>query len=119
MSSWALLTTTTSPPMLAPSTHSQAALASSISTSSAAGVRYGETANDHLGWSVSYSNPDGTGDTEVLAGAPHFDNGANTDAGKVYVMKVPEFGETILPIVVGIIPVIVGSRLRRRKTVRA
>ena len=95
------------------------ALASSIAASSAIGVRYGETANDHLGWSVSYSNPDGTGDTEVLAGAPHFDNGANTDAGKVYVMKVPEFGEMILPIVGGIIPVVVGSRLRRRKTVRA
>ncbi len=68
--------------------------------SNAAGAdaaRYGETANDHFGWSVSHA-----GDTDydsyddIIVGAPHFDTGAQTDAGKAYLLsEIPEFSDYI------------------------
>jgi len=92
-----------------------ASLASSLAATDNIAYRYGQTANDHLGWSVSYSNPDGTNPTEIIAGAPHFDAGANTDAGKAYVLRIPEFGEIAIPLLGAILPVIVFRRVRRRR----
>jgi len=92
-----------------------ASLGSSLTTANAISYRYGETASDHLGWSVGSSNLDGVGVSELLAGAPHFNAGANTDAGKVYVMRIPEFGEIAISLLGAILPVIVFRRARRRR----
>ena len=66
---------------------------------------YGKTANDHFGWSVSKAgNIDGDSIFEVIVGAPHFDDGAKTDAGKVYVLTtgtiISEFLNLVIPLTI-------------------
>jgi hypothetical protein len=73
------------------------------SASSADNISYGKTANDHFGWSVSKTgNIDGNSVLEVIVGAPHFNDGAKTDAGKVYVLTtgtvISEFIDLAVPL---------------------
>ena len=63
-------------------------------------TRYGEMASDHFGWSVIGAvdvNDDNYGD--IMVGAPHYDSGAESDAGKAYVLTIiPEFPQVAFPI---------------------
>jgi hypothetical protein len=73
------------------------------SAGSADNISYGKTANDHFGWSVSKAgNIDGNSVLEVIVGAPHFDDGAKSDAGKVYILTtgtvISEFVDLAVPI---------------------
>jgi hypothetical protein len=67
----------------------------------------GEYAYDHFGWSVSLAgdmNNDNIND--VIIGAPHYDTQASetppsvSDAGKVYIMCIPEFDFIALPLMI-------------------
>ena len=75
-------------------------------------TRYGETASDHFGWSVFGAvdvNDDNFGD--IMVGAPHYDSGAETDAGKSYVLTIiPEFPQVAVPI---LLLILIVSRKRR------
>ena len=73
------------------------------SAGSADNISYGKTANDHFGWSVSKAgNIDGNSVLEVMVGAPHFNDGVKTDAGKVYILTtgtvISEFVDLALPL---------------------
>jgi hypothetical protein len=77
-------------------------------------ANYGENDYDHFGWSVSYAG-DMNGDSvnETLCGAPHFDDGAETDAGKAYCHStfiISEFDEISIPIIFMLILVAVWRR---------
>ncbi|MCK5559520.1 MAG: FG-GAP repeat protein, partial [Thermoplasmata archaeon] len=69
-------------------------------------VNYGEYANDHFGWAVSFAgdiNNDNA--NETLVGAPHYDTQASetppsaTDVGKAYCFCIPEFQTLAIPII--------------------
>lgn len=86
-------------------------------------TRYGETAQDHFGWSVSTAR-DVNFDTfdDIVVGAPHYDNGTDTNAGKVYLLTtrdllgIPEFTTIAIPLMIVVsVPVIFGILRRRRK----
>ncbi len=82
-------------------------------------TNYGENAYDHFGWSVSYAgdiNSDNYNDT--LCGAPYYDDGANTDAGKAYCHStnvIPEFSDIVIPIFIMITIFGVFRRKQKRK----
>jgi hypothetical protein len=49
----------------------------------------GSQANEHMGWSVSFAlDINDSSDNAVVAGAPHRDDGSNTDCGKGYVLYI-------------------------------
>jgi hypothetical protein len=79
-------------------------------------TRYGENAGDHFGWSLFGAvdmNGDGSGD--IIVGAPHYDSGSKTDAGKAYVLTIiPEFSQIAVPAVfVFIVFYVMRSKSRR------
>ncbi|UCE39538.1 MAG: FG-GAP repeat protein [Thermoplasmata archaeon] len=56
----------------------------------------GESAGDRFGYSVSCAGDvDGDGKTDVIVGAPYWDNGATTDCGQVLVFKGGSSMDTI------------------------
>jgi hypothetical protein len=64
-------------------------------------ARSGENAYDHLGWSVANAldmNDDNIED--IIVGAPHYDNGTISDAGKAYTFTaiIPEYSSIVIPI---------------------
>ena len=76
----------------------------SKSAGEADNVSYGEVDGDHLGWAVSQAgNIDGTGSDNVIVSAPHFDDGAKLEVGKVYILTIgtviPEFTNVMIPII--------------------
>ncbi|MCK5561858.1 MAG: FG-GAP repeat protein [Thermoplasmata archaeon] len=84
-------------------------------------TNYGEYANDHFGWAVSFAgdiNNDNL--NEVIVGAPHYNTQASenppsaTDAGKAYVLCIPEFVNIIIPISSTFIILIIFYSWRRR-----
>ncbi|MCK5548872.1 MAG: FG-GAP repeat protein, partial [Thermoplasmata archaeon] len=76
----------------------------------------GEQAGEHFGWSVGHAlNIDGGWNMAVLAGAPHHDNGGDTDAGETEVLMIPEYGSIVIPIIVAIM---LFARKRRKRTRR-
>jgi hypothetical protein len=85
-------------------------------------ISYGKTANDHFGWSVSKAGDiDKNNVREVIVGAPHFDDGAKTDAGKTYILTtgtvIPEFFNLIIPIYFIFILIAI-FRIRRKKKLK-
>jgi hypothetical protein len=79
-------------------------------------TKYGENANDHFGWSVSNAldvNDDNYGD--VIVGAPHYDYGGESDAGKAYVLTIiPEYPNPLIPMI-GLFLIFALVRLKSRK----
>ena len=75
-------------------------------------TNYGETAGDHFGWSVGYSG-DLDQDTynEAIIGAPDFGN----DAGKVYIICVPEFPVLMLPVILLLMLIVVRKKVGKLK----
>jgi hypothetical protein len=85
--------------------------------SEADNITYGENANDHFGWAVSKAgNVNGSGNINVIVGAPHFDDGMNTDAGKAYVYTtgaiIPEFNSILIPILIMLTIIIIFRKKR-------
>jgi hypothetical protein len=95
-------------------------------------TRSGESAGDHLGWSVSDAgdiNNDGNNDT--IAGAPQYNTNASEtppsaqDTGKVYVHSseispagptIPEFQAIVIPVVsISILIFVKKYQKKRRK----
>jgi hypothetical protein len=79
-------------------------------------TKYGQYANDHFGWSVSYALAfNGSGNKSVIVGAPRYNTQAGetppsaSDAGKVYIYSsesgevIPEFEEIAIPITFSLI----------------
>jgi hypothetical protein len=61
-----------------------------ISAASANNTLIGEYVTDGFGWSVSHAGDvNNDGQDDIIIGAPYFDDGANTDAGKVYIFFGP------------------------------
>ncbi|MCK5559426.1 MAG: FG-GAP repeat protein, partial [Thermoplasmata archaeon] len=87
-------------------------------------ISYGKTANDHFGWSVSKANNiDGDNLLEIMVGAPHFNDGAKTDAGKVYVLTagfvIPEFFNLAIPLFIILIFIaILKSKAKKNKKIK-
>ncbi|UCG68257.1 MAG: FG-GAP repeat protein, partial [Thermoplasmata archaeon] len=78
-------------------------------------VHNGTQAGEHYGWSVSLAlNVEGGSTNAVVVGAPHYDDGSNTDAGEVEILNafvIPEFSSIAIP-VVSIIMFVVIQRKR-------
>ncbi len=58
---------------------------------------------------------------ETLCGAPHFDDGSNTDAGKAYchsIFIIPEFSEIVMPVFVMILIFAIWRRKRTKKKIK-
>jgi hypothetical protein len=67
----------------------------------------------HLGWSVSMAgNMDGDSYRDLVGGAPDYNDGSDTDAGKAEVLCIiPEFPAIAVPIFV----VVLVLGIRRKK----
>jgi hypothetical protein len=82
-------------------------------------TNYGESAYDHFGWSVSYSGDiNGDNYNDTLVGAPYYDDGSNTDAGKAYCHStnvIPEFSDIVIPIFIMITIFGIFRRKREKK----
>ena len=66
-------------------------------------LTYGEKVGDHFGWSVNFAgNIDSHNKSEIIVGAPDFDNGSELDIGKVYIITggptIPEFQMMAVPV---------------------
>jgi hypothetical protein len=81
---------------------------------------FGDQASAHFGWSVSLAgNMNGDSYNELVGGAPDYDDGAKTDAGKaevLYIFMIPEFSEVAIPIFTVIIAMFIRRSRGRRKT---
>jgi hypothetical protein len=66
-------------------------------------VHNGTQAGEHYGWSVSLAlNIEGGSINAVVVGAPHYNDGSNTDAGEVEILNafvIPEFSSVVIPVV--------------------
>ncbi len=79
----------------------------------------GEQAGDHFGWSVSLAGNMNNGNYNMsVVGAPHHDNGANTDAGEAEVLVIPEFSDMILPTAGMILSFVFGRRKKRKSSIK-
>jgi hypothetical protein len=76
----------------------------------------GTQANEHFGWSVSMSlNVDGSVYYGVAVGAPHYDNGGDTDAGETTILTmIPEYPIYIVPFVAFVLLLTMRRRKRRK-----
>jgi hypothetical protein len=93
----------------------------SLTSSEADKAFYGEYTGDLLGWAVSQGgNVDGSGSDNVIVGGPNFNDGAKTDAGKVYILTtgtvIPEFFNISIPLIfILIIIAIFRARIKKSK----
>jgi len=83
-------------------------------------VRAGEDEFDNFGWSVSNAlNIDNGNFNNIVVGAPYYDNGSISNAGKAYIFTmIPEYSILILPLFFAMVSIYIikpGRKIKKLK----
>jgi hypothetical protein len=78
-------------------------------------TNYGEASNDHFGWAVDSGDFNDDGYSDILVGAPGYDQPA-ADAGQASIWSIPEFSDLMIPLAgVAIIYIVIRRRSATRR----